>query len=79
MSLNEINAICSKADMIVGGYAFTKKNDASVHVVQLASPHHALVLSAESEVLETSMDDVELEIVMGYWHKNHKYLEKAYA
>lgn len=79
MSLDEINEICSNADMIVGGYAFTKKDDASVHIVQLDYPHHALVLSTEGEVLETSMDDVELEIVMGYWHKNHKYLEKAYA
>lgn len=79
MSLDEINAICTNADMIVGGYVFTKKDDASVHVVQLDYPHHALVLTTEGEVLETSMDDVELEIVMGYWHKNCKYMENAYA
>lgn len=79
MSPDEINAICSNADMIVGGYAFTKKDKDHVQVVQLASPHHALVLSTESEVLETSMDDVELEIVMGYWHKNRKYMDRAYA
>lgn len=79
MSLDEINAICTNAGMIVGGYAFTKKDDASVQVLQLASPHHALVLSAEGEVQETSMDDVELEIVMGYWHKNRKYMKNAYA
>lgn len=79
MSPDEINEICTNADMIVGGYAFTKKDDASVQVLQLASPHHALVLTTEGEVLETSMDDVELEIVMGYWHKNRKYMEKAYA
>lgn len=79
MSPDEINEICSNADMIVCGYAFTKKDDASVHIVQLDYPHHALVLTTECEVLETSMDDVELEIVMGYWHKNRKYMEKAYA
>lgn len=79
MSPDEINEICSNAGMIVGGYAFTKKDDASVHVVQLDYPHHALVLSTEGEVLETSMDDVELEIVMGCWHKNRKYMEIAYA
>lgn len=41
MSLDEINAICSTAGMIVGGYAFTKKDDASVHVVQLDYPQKA--------------------------------------
>lgn len=66
MSLDEINAICTNADMIVGGYAFTEKDDASVHIVQLDYPHHALVLTTEGEVLETSMDDVELEIELSF-------------
>lgn len=79
MSLDETTKIRDNADMIVCGYTFTRKDDATIHVVQLNSPYHALVLSSEGEVLETSMDDVELEIVMGYWNKNHKYMEEAYA
>lgn len=79
MSLDEINKIRSNADMIVCGYAFRRMADANIQIVQLSHPYHALVLSAEGEVLETSMDDVELDIVMGYWHKNHKYMEEAYA
>lgn len=79
MSLDEINAIRSNADMIVCGYAFTRKPDANVQIVQLVHPYHALVLSGEGEVLETSMDDVELDIVMEYWHRNRKYTEEAYA
>lgn len=79
MSLDDTNTIRSNANMIVCGYAFTKKADGNIQVVQLSQPYHALVLSAEGEVLETSMDDVELDIVMGYWHKNHKYMEEAYA
>lgn len=79
MNLEEAHSIRDNANMIVCGYAFTKKDDTNVQVVQLDSPHHALVLSSDGEVLETSMDDVELEIVMGYWRKNHKYMEAAYA
>lgn len=79
MNLDEIKAIRSNADMIVCGYAFTKKEDANIQIINLSHPYHALVLSSDGEVLETSMDDVELNIVMGYWHKNQKYLEAIYA
>lgn len=79
MSLEEVNAIRNDADMIVCGYAFTRRADANIQVVQLSQPYHALVISLEGEVLETSMDDVELDIVMGYWHKNHKYMKETYA
>ena len=30
-------------------------------------------------VLETSMDDIEIDIVLDYYHRNKKYLEVAYA
>lgn len=79
MSHDDVNTIRSQADMIVCGYAFTRKDDANIQIVQLSSPYHALVISAEGEVLETTMDDVELDIVMEYWHKNRKYMEETYA
>lgn len=52
--------------MIVCGYAFTRTEDSNVRVLDLREPHHALLLSEQGEVLETSMDDVELSIVKGY-------------
>lgn len=79
MSLEEAKSIRDNANMIVCGYAFTQKDDTNVQVVQLDYPNHALVLSSDGEVLETSMDDVELEIVLGYWSKNQKYMDVAYA
>lgn len=79
MSLDDIKNIRLKADMIVCGYAFTKMENLNVQVFQLHTPHHALVLSPNSEVLETTMDDVELNIVKEYWAKNQKYLEETYA
>ncbi len=65
--------------MIVCGYAFTRTEDSNVRVLDLREPHHALLLSEQGEVLETSMDDVELSIVKGYWEKNKKYMEVSYA
>lgn len=79
MSLDEIIDIRNNANMIVCGYAFYRKNDSNIQVVHLNHPFHALVLSKEGKVLETSMDDVELEIVLGYWVKNRKYMEEVYA
>lgn len=79
MSHKEIQTITSNADMIVCGYAFTRMPDLNIQVVQLPYPNHALVLSPEDEILETSMDDVELDIVTDYWKKNKKLMEECYA
>ena len=38
--------------------------------------YHALVMSPEGDVYETTMDDIELSIVLGYWAKNKKYMEE---
>lgn len=67
------------ANMIVCGYAFTKTEDLNIRVLNLKEPHHALVMSPKGEVLETTMDDVELSIVEEYWKKNKKYMEERYA
>lgn len=79
MSADEIRSICSNADMIVCGYAFTRKEDSNIMILQLQMPHHALVMSKDGDILETTMDDVELDIVFGYWLKNKKYMEESYA
>lgn len=79
MSHKEIKDISLKADMIVCGYAFSKMQNLNIQVVQLQFPNHALILSPKDEILETSMDDVELEIVKDYWMKNKNYMEESYA
>lgn len=79
MTANNIEQIASNAIMIVCGYAFMKMDNSNIRIVSLQAPYHALVISAEGEVLETSMDDVELEIVLGYWERNKKHMEDAYA
>ena len=68
-----------KPDMIVCGYVFTKTENSNMRILNLREPHHALVLSPQGEVLETTMDDVEINIVKGYLEKNKKTLEDLYA
>lgn len=65
----------NSADIVVNGYAFTKFDD-SIHVLNLNNPEKASVLSFSGEVLETSMDDIELDIVLDYYARNRKYMEE---
>ena len=37
-------------------------------------------MTKEGDIYETTMDDIEINIVLGYWEKNKKYMEEnAYA
>ena len=66
--------IADEANLIVNGYAFTKK-DTFFRVLNLNRNNSACVLSENGEILETSMDDIELDIVMDYFERNKKFLE----
>ena len=70
----DIEIVANKADVIVNGYAFTREED-GIHVLNLNSPDKAVVFSKEGEVLETSMDDIELSIASRYLKQNLKYME----
>lgn len=65
--------IADKADLIVNGYAFTLWGN-TIRVFNLNRDGSACVLSLTGEVLETSMDDIELSIVQDYFQRNQKYL-----
>lgn len=73
MSESELKAVADAADMIVNGYAFTV-TDGSVRVLNLSAPSRAVVLSHAGEVLETSMDDIELSIVGEYYCRSRDFL-----
>lgn len=70
----DIKSIADGADIIVNGYAFTRK-DNCVHVLNLNSPDKAVVFSLDGEVLETTMDDIELSIASRYLKQNLKFME----
>lgn len=70
----DIKTIADKADIIVNGYAFTCGNNC-IHVLNLNCPDKAVVFSSDGEVLETTMDDIEISIASRYLQQNRKYLE----
>lgn len=70
----DIIKIADEADLIVNGYAFTKCSE-GYRVLNLNRPNHAIVLSEEGETLETTMDDIEIQIVKDYFVKNRKFME----
>ena len=63
----DIEAVASGANMIVNGYAFTSAPDGRVRVLNLNAPLAAAVLDRDGRVLETTMDDIEAGIVLGYY------------
>ena len=65
----DIKSIADGADIIVNGYAFTRK-DNCIHVLNLNCPDKAVVFSLDGEVLETTMDDIELSIASRYLKLN---------
>ena len=70
----DIKTIADNADIIINGYAFTRKND-SIHVLNLSNPSKAVVFSLDGKVLEITMDDIELSISSRYLQQNLKYME----
>ena len=70
----DVKNIADKANIIVNGYAFTRIDD-RIHVLNLNSPDKAVVFSIDGEVLETTMDDIELSIASRYLQQNLKYME----
>ncbi len=79
MNDKEKIAIIEKATMIVGGYAFSLTEENFIRIVNLHAPFHALVITQAGEVVETNMDDIEINIVLRYWNRNKKVMEEVYA
>ena len=69
----KIKEIADNADMIVNGYAFTKKGD-YVRVLDLERINHAAVI-LHDEIVETNMDDIETKIALEYYTKNKQFME----
>lgn len=70
----DIKKVADEADVIVNGYAFTH-SDKNFKVLNLNRPEKAAVLTEAGEVLETSMDEIEVRIVCDYLSKNKRFVE----
>ena len=69
-----VQDVADKADMIVNGYAFTKC-ELGYKVLNLNNTSKAMVISFDGEMLETTMDDIEVDIVKSIYNKVKEYLE----
>jgi len=76
--MRDIVQIAKDADLIVNGYAFTLQQGL-VRVLNLDAPDSAVVMTRDGDVLETTMDDIEVQIVRDYLRRDLKYLEAAHA
>lgn len=74
MSEEQLKAVADDADMIINGYAFTYKGADRIRVLNLNKPESAAVLARNGEMLETSMDDIELAIVKDYLADNFEFM-----
>lgn len=75
MSEKEIQNIADQAQMVVGGYSFTKKGDA-VSILNLSNPMFSMVIAMDGTMLETNMEPVEQALVLRYWKKNASFMEE---
>ena len=57
------------------GYAFTQEND-RIRILNLNNPTKAVSMKKDGLVLETSMDDIEIQIVKDYLEKNLDFMEE---
>ena len=71
----DIMHVAENADMIINGYAFTKETE-RIRILNLNNPAKAVSLRNDGTVLETSMDDIEIQIVKEYLMKNKEFMEE---
>ena len=75
---SKLREVADGADMIVRGYAFTRK-DGNISVLNINHPTSAMYMSPDGKMLESTMDEIEQAIVFKIWEKDSKYMEDPYA
>lgn len=72
--MSNILEIADNADMIINGYAFTKDGD-NTKVLNLNTTK-SVYLDKSGDVLQATMDDIEISIAKKYYEKNVMLLEE---
>lgn len=65
----DINQTADKADLIVNGFAYIK-DGSLVRVINLNNPYSSAVINSDDKVIEMTASDIELEIMLKYYHRN---------
>ena len=72
-----VKDIADNENMIINGYAYTKDGD-YIRVLNLNCLNNAAFIYKD-EIVETNMDDIEIQIVLDYYNKNKEFMEEADA
>ena len=75
MTEKELNDIEMRSKMIVKGYAFLKRDDGLIGILNLNHPESAMVVNKNCEMIETNMDDIEQHIVVDICLRNLQFME----
>ena len=75
MPEKELEKIAENAKIIVNGYAFSKRDDGFISILNLDHPDCAMVISKDLEIIETNMDEIEQGIVVSLAKRNLPFLE----
>ena len=79
MSEKEVALIAEKAKFVVCGYAFSKREDGFISILNLNHPDCAMVVNDDGEIIETNMDQIEQRIVLELCRKNLQFMEDENA
>ncbi|MBR1523224.1 MAG: hypothetical protein IJ641_02085 [Lachnospiraceae bacterium] len=71
---NAVKEIADNADMIVDGYAFTCI-ESGYRVMNIDYPDSTMIIDSKDRVIETTMDDIEIDVVMELYNRNKEFLE----
>ena len=71
--MTDLNRIAETAEMIVNGYACSRI-PAGIRIVNTERAT-ACVIGVDGSVIETNMDDIELEIAEDCYRRNKRFLE----
>lgn len=74
MNEEKIRKIADAADMIIRGYAFTKKGD-FITVFNTNDGESSMVMMPDGTMIETNMDEMEQMLVRSIWDRDSKYME----
>ncbi len=79
MSEQEVNIVAENARFIVSGYAFSKREDGFISILNLNHPDCAMVVNNGGEIIETNMDPIEQQIVLDLCKRNLQFMEDENA
>ena len=77
MAEGQIEKLVESSPMVINGYAFNRLDD-NIRALNL-NTGDAVVMLDDGTVVETSMDDIEIEIVRDYYERNSKFMGEEYA